>query len=131
MNAKNSLILLLAIMLIVSQLVDEDSTIAHVAASDADEIQMAMEEGEAAIERATAAPSVVRTASRPTRTDATSLDDFYGAVEEEDSEQFIEPEVTDEGGDTESDDGVDGGRMNSSDMRPEESGNQPFDPRVG
>ncbi len=131
MNAKNSLILLIAIVLIVGQLFGEDSTIATVASSDADEIQMAMEEGEAAIERATAAPPVVRTASRPARTDATSLDDFYGAVEEEDSEQFVEPEVTDEGGDTDSGESVDTSRMNSSDMRPEESGNQPFDPRVG
>ena len=52
MNAKNSLILLIAIVLIVGQLFGEDSTIATVASSDADDIQMAMEEGEESSDKA-------------------------------------------------------------------------------
>ncbi len=86
MNARNSLLILGAILLIVSQLFGEDSTIAALASSDDAELQAAMTRGETALTASTRADIPRRTA-RPERTaDGGSLADFYGTGDAGDGE---------------------------------------------
>ncbi len=97
MNAKNSLLVLAAVMLLVSQLFGEGSTIASVASSDDAELQQAMKNGEEAITRAALGDNKVRTTRKndPAKTDATSLSEFYD-IEEEVQEIAPEDAVSDE-----------------------------------
>jgi hypothetical protein len=97
MTSRNSLLLLIAIVLLVGQLMGKDSTIASVAEADRSDIQGAIEQGGAAVEHVIA--SKPAPPSRPAVTPAASevsLDDFYDSVEPDDTVPEIAREVTDD-----------------------------------
>ena len=93
MNSRNSLILLIAILLLVTLLMREDSTLVAVAGADTETIQQSMKNGEENLRKMASADSTP-TRSGPIRT-AESLDDFYGNYEIEIPDYEAPPEQTD------------------------------------
>jgi len=96
MNPKYALGFLVAVLAIVSQLVGEDSAISSVANSDKSELQQAMRSGEATATQAISSNREITTTKiEPTRSDSTSLRDFY---EDDEMEAMSIPEdgITDE-----------------------------------
>jgi len=103
MNPKYALGFLLAVLLVVSQLFGEDSTIASVANSSDSELQAAMKDSEEAIKLAASSnKQLTRTRNDPIRSDQTSLDAFYDEVEEESYDIPVEDIVSDADPDEES-----------------------------
>lgn len=93
MNSRNSLILLIAILLLVNQLVSKDSTLVAVAGADTETIQQSMKNGEENLKQMASADTTPAR-SGPIRT-AESLDDFYGNDDIEIPDYEAPPEVTD------------------------------------
>lgn len=83
MNSRNAFIFLIAILLLVSQLVGENSTLVSVAGADNAEIQQSLERGEETLKNMATAPA--RSAPSRTVEPALSLDDFYGSSEDDDT----------------------------------------------
>ena len=93
MNSRNSLIVLIAILLLVGQLVTKDSTLMAVAGADTETIQQSMKNGEENLKQM-ASTNTTPARSGPIRT-AESLDDFYGNDEIEIPDYEAPPEQTD------------------------------------
>ena len=93
MNSRNSLIVLIAILLLVGQLVTKDSTLMAVAGADTETIQQSMKNGEENLKQM-ASTNTTPARSGPIRT-AESLDDFYGNDEIEIPDYEAPPELTD------------------------------------
>jgi len=103
MNPKYALGFLLAVLLVVSQLFGEDSTIASVANSSDHELQLAMKEKEEAVRLAASNnKQLTRARNDPVKSDQTSLDAFYDEVEEESYDIPVEDIVSDADPDEES-----------------------------
>ncbi len=83
MNSRNSFIFLFAILLLVSQLVGEDSTLVSVAGADDAEIQQSLKRGEETLKQMATTPA--KSAAPRTAEPTLSLDDFYSSSKEDDT----------------------------------------------
>lgn len=94
MNSRNAFIFLIAILVLVSQLVGENSTLVSVAGADDAEIQQSLKRGEETLKNIATAPA----STAPTRTveSALSLDDFYKSSGDDESSADFAPDEVDE-----------------------------------